>query len=299
MPGTHIDEGRQTTLLQVLALANLIPNLVASGLAYQATVTTYTDTTHFKATALIGLGDNFFYSSTQQPWSVYPVWKATGTGGAPQGEIQPVAAFTSADGTVQHTAFTVHLVLNDKVLMLHPAIAYMLQMGTLVNTGGTATLAAILGDLTNVSLATQLTNLKNQCARTTPKKSLASITTANMFTVSGGMVKIISLPGNITTGIQAVANATKLQFTPTGGVAVDLCATLDLNNAAVGKILGIDGVKADPMTLSADVGVKVGSLTSVLILPPGVISMNCAVTTTGAIDWYVEFMPLAPGAIVS
>ena len=141
----HIDIARETTLLAVKANTDLIPNLVASNLAYEATVTTFTDATHFKSTGLIGLGDNFFYSSTTEPWSVYPVWKATGTGGAPQGECQPVAAFTSADGTVQHTAFTVNLAVDDKVLLLHPAVVNML--------GLTATSVGYLNNLSGGAVA--------------------------------------------------------------------------------------------------------------------------------------------------
>ena len=92
-------------------------------LDHPGTVTTYTDTTHFKAANLVGFGDNFF-----KGWYVYPVWKSDGTGGAPQGELQPVAAYTSSDGTVQHTTFTVHLLVDDKVLLVHPAVAYMLGL---------------------------------------------------------------------------------------------------------------------------------------------------------------------------
>jgi hypothetical protein len=104
-------------------LDSIEPGASADCLDRQAVVTTYTDTTHFKSTDLIGFGNNFFMG-----WYVYAVWKADGSGGAPQGELQPVVAFTSADGTVQHTAFTVHLALTDKVLLIHPSVAYMLGL---------------------------------------------------------------------------------------------------------------------------------------------------------------------------
>ncbi len=144
--GTPAGASVSADIAAIKADTATITALVASGLAYKATVTTYTDTTHFKSTDLIGLGDNFFFGT--KPWYVYPVWKFGGSGGAPQGESQPTAAFTSADGTVQHTAFTVHLEVNDRVLMVHPAVAYMLGLtptraGYLDNlSGGAVALAA-------------------------------------------------------------------------------------------------------------------------------------------------------------
>lgn len=93
------------------------------GLSFEAPVTTYTDTTHFKASSLIGKGDNFF-----KGYYAYVVWDADGAGAAPQGERQLVSAFTSSDGTVTHAAFTTPLAVTDIVLMIHPYIAYLLEL---------------------------------------------------------------------------------------------------------------------------------------------------------------------------
>lgn len=175
------------------------------------------------------------------------------------------------------------------------------QIGTLVNTGGaTATLAAILGDLANVSLVTRLTNLANQTNRTTAAKAIASIASGNLFTVATGPVSVLSLVGQITTGIENKANACKLTHTPTGGAAVDLCGTFDVDTAAIRKVLALDGVKATALTLSADVGVVIASaLHMPIVLTPGTIALNAADTSTGAVSWYVEYEPLAPGATVT
>ena len=120
------------------ALKDLIDVLTASGLAYKGTVSNYTDVTHFKVSDLTGFGDNFFKN-----WYVYPVWKSDSSGGAPQGENQPVAAYTSADGAFEHTDFTVHLLVGDKVLLILPAVAYML--------GLTPTRAGYLDKLRNLT----------------------------------------------------------------------------------------------------------------------------------------------------
>ncbi len=86
------------------------------GLAFVGTVTTATDTTHFKASALAGKGDNFFYG-----WEIYVLWDAVGAADAPQGEHKPCSGgYTSSDGTFIHAAFTTQLALTDKVLLVHP-----------------------------------------------------------------------------------------------------------------------------------------------------------------------------------
>jgi hypothetical protein len=98
-----------------------VEELKASRLAYEGDVTSVSDTTHFAATALAGMGDDFFASSN--PWYAYVVWDADGAGAAPQGESQPVSAYDSATGAFTHTAFTAPLVATDTVLLLHPDVA--------------------------------------------------------------------------------------------------------------------------------------------------------------------------------
>jgi len=160
--------------------------------------------------------------------------------------------------------------------------------------------AAAAGAVTATdTLVAYIKQLVNQANRTTAAKNVASITTANLFTVATGPIRLLAIAGHITTVIQAAANATKLVHTSTGGAAIDLCATLDVTGSAVRKLLTITGTKANAMALSADEGVIVGNLATPLILTPGILSLNCAATTTGVIDWYVLYEPLAPGANMS
>lgn len=132
-------------------------------------------------------------------------------------------------------------------------------------------------------------------------KVSASIVTGNLFTIAGGPVRVLSLVGQITTAIQASANACKLTHTPTGGAAVDLCATLDVTGAAIRKLLVLNGVKATALGLSTDIGVVAVALQSgmPLVLTPGVIALNGAASTTGVVSWYVEYEPLAVGATIT
>lgn len=93
------------------------------GLVFSGTVTTYTDTTHFKISSLpeygnaSDFGDSFFTG-----YYVYCVWDSGAAGAAPQGEKVLVSDYTSADGTVTHAAFTSPLAAGDEVMLVHPSV---------------------------------------------------------------------------------------------------------------------------------------------------------------------------------
>lgn len=161
-----------------------------------------------------------------------------------------------------------------------------------------ATITKIDAEIIKTALIKSKTDLLVQ--RTTAKKTAATPVTQDLFTITGGSVKLTSLVGLITTVIAAGANNAKLVFTPTGGSAVDLCAVVDIASGAVGKFLTITGVKANAMALSADAGVCVNAVAMApIILAPGVISLNCSAGTTGVIDFYIGFESLAPDVIIA
>ena len=93
------------------------------GLVFRGTVTTYTDTTHFKVSAFPAygsasdFGDNFF-----DGYYIYCVWDSGAAGAAPQGEKVLASGYTSADGTITHAVFTAPLAVGDEVLMVHPSV---------------------------------------------------------------------------------------------------------------------------------------------------------------------------------
>ena len=87
-------------------------------LAFKATVTTYTDTTHFKTTDLIGYGDDYF-GGPNNNWYVYAVRDSAGGGALPQGENELISNYVSSDGTFTHVAFTTPLAAGDEVLIVH------------------------------------------------------------------------------------------------------------------------------------------------------------------------------------
>lgn len=93
-----------------------------TGLIFRGTVTTYTDTTHFKVSGLPEYGsasdfpDEFF-----KDYYVYVAWDVGGAGALPQGESQQASAYISSDGTITHTAFTTPLAVGDEVFLIHPS----------------------------------------------------------------------------------------------------------------------------------------------------------------------------------
>ncbi|GAJ02836.1 unnamed protein product, partial [marine sediment metagenome] len=92
------------------------------GLVYYGKVTTYTNPTHFKASGLVGFGDDYFNDHR-----VYVVRDAAGAGGDPQGEMQPISDYVSSDGTFTHTAFTVPLTADDEVFKGCQAVGRIYQ----------------------------------------------------------------------------------------------------------------------------------------------------------------------------
>lgn len=121
-----------------------------------------------------------------------------------------------------------------------------------------------------------------------------------LFRITGGKVKVISILGEVTTAIGAVANATKLKHNPAGvGADVDLCATLDINADAVGQVYSIVGVLATAMKSTTLWLVVPGDNIPQegMVMGPGDIELDCAGSSvTGAIQWTIEYVPLDPNA---
>ena len=167
----------------------------------------------------------------------------------------------------------------------------------LYGTGGIATFPGAAAPANAVSIAEVLRAVYNQASRGIVK-SVASITTADLFVIAGGCVKIVNIIGYITTACQASANNTKLVMTPTGGTATDLCSVLDVTGSGQYGLFNITGTFANALALTVTAGVKSGVQATPIITSPGTLSLNCANTTTGAIDWYIEYVPMDLDATV-
>jgi hypothetical protein len=118
----------------------------------------------------------------------------------------------------------------------------------------------------------------------------------NLFTIVGGKVLLTLLLGEVTTVVQAQANATKLTFDPDdAGATQDLCTTLDITADPVGTIYSLPGLASGALidNLQFGQGPLIGSPR---VLKPGKILLNCAATNTGAAKWDAWFIALDVGA---
>jgi hypothetical protein len=130
---------------------------------------------------------------------------------------------------------------------------------------------------------------------------------ANIFTISGGPIQLVSLVGFITATVSNNACNTKLVMDPTTGADTDLCAVLDIAQDVIGGFWFITGLAADAMVnavpgtaLPSGMAALNGTAVHPKILPVGTIDLNLANSnpTTGSADWHLRYKPLTPDARV-
>ena len=124
--------------------------------------------------------------------------------------------------------------------------------------------------------------------------ALAQTGVKSLYTVVGGIIRLRTIRGMVTTVIQTQTNNAKLQFKATGQTAVDLCATADITALAVGQLVGITGTAATALQK----GWAIVSQSTAWDVPPGTIDLNCDASSTGAIRWVMNWEPVDPGAYV-
>lgn len=123
-----------------------------------------------------------------------------------------------------------------------------------------------------------------------------------LFRITSGKIRLLSIIGEVTVAIGAVANATKLKHNPSGtGSDVDLCATLDITGDAVGQIYSITGTLATALksTTLWLVAPADDIPAQGLVLAPGDIELDCAGNSvTGSIKWTVEYELVDTAAVL-
>jgi hypothetical protein len=305
---------------------NYLPDL--GGLQFDGTCNSgmVASTTSIVIDELAGYGNDYFNNN----YYMQVIKNANSVGNAPSGQIRKITDYVSASGTFTTDAFSANVEAGDNIVILHGSqIAIgennndnvfdssnvvanadgsvlereeylQSQWGTLANTGGTATLGAIVGDVSNIDVATRLKKL-NQCSSVALANTDMTGTTTR-FTVAGGPVLIKHMGMLVTTALPAGANTLKFSFTPTGGVATDLCAATDTASAGLRQLFVVDGVKATALVKTTDVGIMVAANEHMPIaLSTGVIQtvFSAGPPASGAATLYVEWEPLVPGATIS
>lgn len=125
--------------------------------------------------------------------------------------------------------------------------------------------------------------------------NLPASTYGNLYQVTGGRVLLTTLVGEVTTVIQAQANAIKLnhQSAVLGGSGTDLSTTVESNGLAVGTQIGLTGTFSAPLVVGAATVQN-----NETVLTSGFVRLNTAATNTGQVRWTLTYIPLDDGAQV-
>jgi hypothetical protein len=121
--------------------------------------------------------------------------------------------------------------------------------------------------------------------------ALPQSTTGDLFSTNG-RIEILGIYGEVTTAVQNQANNTKIVQLGgfSGAVAGDLCANLNVANAALGTVFTITGTAANAMVASTT-GICL-SMATKLTVSKGKIRLTCAASNTGEVEWTIVYRPL-------
>lgn len=103
--------------------ANPLPttDVLKSGLYFYGVVTAVPGANQFTIPTLAGLGAGKF--SGTNPYQAFVFRDAGGISAAPQGEMLPITAYTTATGVFTTAAFTAAVAVGDEILIVHPSLA--------------------------------------------------------------------------------------------------------------------------------------------------------------------------------
>jgi len=130
------------------------------------------------------------------------------------------------------------------------------------------------------------------------ERTTANLTTGlALFNILGGRVQLNLIVGEVTTIMQAGANACKLTADPTIGATTDLCATADMDAAEAGTLITISGTAVTAMQLGKSGSVR--GQDSPVILAVGQMIWVQAAVKTGSVKWTLFYIPIDDGAYVT
>jgi hypothetical protein len=134
----------------------------------------------------------------------------------------------------------------------------------------------------------------------TPPNSGSS---ATLFTVAGGAVLVTSLLGHVSTALSGTTGALALGTHPTTGTekTAGICTAGVVGGAEIGTFLTpiASAGLAGALTVNLFAGNAV-FLQNAFPVNIGTIEVTTSVATmTGAVDWYLTYVPLDTGASVS
>lgn len=140
---------------------------------------------------------------------------------------------------------------------------------------------------------------------TKPAAAIPQTATANLYTVAGGNVLVTSILGQVTTVIGGTATTLAIGLAPTtgtaqtGGIATAVAITSKEVGTWVSAQASAGGGGA--LVVGGSTGTAGGApfLPAAFVAPVGTITITTSASTTGAMKWYLSYIPLDVGASVS
>jgi len=126
--------------------------------------------------------------------------------------------------------------------------------------------------------------------------TLPASTTQDLFVISGGLVLVTLVIGEVTTAIQGQACNLSVVFDATAGGDVTLASVLDIDADVLGSLYLVEG---DGSALKQDGGGLLNAIgASPMVLSEGEIHILTSATSTGATKWICFYFPLDEGAAI-
>jgi hypothetical protein len=127
--------------------------------------------------------------------------------------------------------------------------------------------------------------------------TLTDLTTGDVFSITGGLVKVKEIIGRVTTAIENQATVVSLDFDPdNGGANVDLTSnTGDIDNLEPGTLIRMTHDFSEDMIISGDEDDAIEGTDiqpTGTILGPGDVIVTFGAASTGAITWYMLYESL-------
>lgn len=136
-------------------------------------------------------------------------------------------------------------------------------------------------------------NIVTRAAAALPQTAQSAI-----FNVVGGDVLITSLVGEVTTAIQAQATTVQIIGNPTTGTDVNWTnSTGDINGKEIGSTVVLPAAFGGTALVQTAGGNGLAGIA--YLARVGTIDLKTGASSTGAMKWYLTYVPLDDGASVT
>lgn len=160
--------------------------------------------------------------------------------------------------------------------------------------------------MSNIVQGPQLRQLGRGLIVTKAAQALPQSATATLFTVGGGAVLVTGLIGVVTTVIQNSDPVLSLGTAPAVGTAQTsgIATTTVLTSAEAGTLVTVADSAGLPtglvvMATVAKAGTAVFPASKPFVVSAGTITWTTGASKTGAMKWYLTYLPLDDAAYVS